>query len=160
MILYIVYFIVHEQAIFYWEKLISIKISSQLSHYKKDKKFFMVFYLIFSIVHCCQFPNLTISKRVNCEIDPITFWYQALWRHKTPLFFYEVYTNFVSVFKNILLGKNTSRIFNQATIFLEKKGTIEQMENHSVIRIFFSKENPSFLPYHVSDKIFITEVTR
>jgi hypothetical protein len=34
------------------------------------------------------------------------------------------------------------------------------MENHSVIRIFCSKENPSFLPYHVSDKLFITEVAR
>jgi hypothetical protein len=34
------------------------------------------------------------------------------------------------------------------------------MENHSVIRIFCSKENPSFLPYHVFDKLFITEVER
>jgi hypothetical protein len=34
------------------------------------------------------------------------------------------------------------------------------MENHSVIMIFCSKENPSFLPYHVYDKLFITEVAR
>jgi len=34
------------------------------------------------------------------------------------------------------------------------------MDNHSVIKMFFSKENPSFLPYHVSDKLFITEVAR
>jgi hypothetical protein len=39
-------------------------------------------------------------------------------------------------------------------------GTIVQMGNHSVIRIFCSKENPSFLPYNVSDKLFITEVAR
>jgi hypothetical protein len=160
MILYILYFTVKEHAIFDWGKLISIEISSQLSHYKKDKKFFMASYLIFSIVYCCQFPNLTISKRVNHEIDPVTFWYQALWRHKTPLYFYEVYNDFVSVFKRLLLGENTSRISDQANKFLEKKGTIEQMENHSVIRIFCSKENPSFLPYHVSEKLFITEVAR
>ena len=116
--------------------------------------------LIFSIVHCCQFPNLTISKRVNCKKDPVTFWYQVLWRHKTPLFFYEVYNDFVSFFKNILLGENTPSISNQATIILEKKGTIEKMENHSIIRIFFSKENHSFLPYYVPDKLFITEVER
>jgi hypothetical protein len=122
MILYILYFIVQEQAIFYWGKLISIKISSQLSHYKKDRKFFMASYLIFFIVHCFQFPNLTISKRVNCEIDLVTFWYQELQRHKTPLFFYEVYNDFVSVFKNILLGENTPRISVEATKFLEKKG--------------------------------------
>jgi hypothetical protein len=60
----------------------------------------------------------------------------------------------------MLLGENTSRIFDQANKFLEKKGTIKQMENHNVIRIFFLKENPSFLPYHVSKKLFITEVER
>jgi hypothetical protein len=156
MILYIMYFTIQEHSILYRGKLISIEITSQLSHYKNDRKFFMASYMIFSIVHCCQFQNLTISERVNCEIDPFNFWYQALWRHKTPLFFYEVYNNFVSIFKRLLLGKNTSRISDQATIFLEKKVTIEQMENHSVIRIFCLKENPSFLPYHVSDKLFIT----
>jgi hypothetical protein len=65
MILYILYFIVKEQAIFDWGKLISIEISSQLSHYKRDKKFFMTSYLVFVIAYCCQFPKLTICKRVN-----------------------------------------------------------------------------------------------
>jgi hypothetical protein len=118
----------------------------------------MASYLIIVILHCCQFLNLTISRRVNSEIDPVTFWYQALWRHKTHLFFYEVYNNFVSVFKRLFLDENTSRISDQATMFLEKKGTIKKMENHSVIWIFFLKENPYFLPYHVSDKLFIIEV--
>jgi len=62
-----------------------------------------------------------------------------LWRHKTPLFFYEVYNDFVSVFKKLLLGKNTPRISFEATRFLEKRGTIEKMENHNIIRIFCSK---------------------
>jgi hypothetical protein len=120
----------------------------------------MASYLIFAIMHCCQFPNLTISKRVNCEATLVTFWYHALWRHKTPLFFYEFYNDFFSVFKNILLGENTPRISVEATKYLEKKGTIEKMENQIIIRIFFSKENPSFLPYYVPDKLFITEVAR
>jgi hypothetical protein len=76
------------------------------------------------------------------------------------LYFYEVYNDFVSVFKRLLLGENTSTISDQAKKFLEKKGTIEQMENHSVVRILCSKENPSFLVYHVSDKLFIIEVAR
>jgi hypothetical protein len=160
MILYILYFTVQEKAIFDWGKLISIEISSQLSHYKKDRKFFMASYLIFCITHCYQFPNLTINKRIKCEADLVTFWYQALWRHKTPLFFYEVYNDFVSIFKKNLFGESTSRISIEAAKFLEKKGTIEKMENHSIIRIFCSKENPSFLPYYVSDKLFITEVAR
>jgi hypothetical protein len=107
MILYIIYFTVKEQAIFDKGKLISIEISSQLSHYKKKKKIFMASYLIFSIVYFFQFPNLTTSKRVNREIDPTTFWYQELWIDKTSLYFYEVYNDFVSVFKRLLLGKNT-----------------------------------------------------
>jgi hypothetical protein len=152
MILYILYFTVKEKVIFDWGKLISIEISSQLSHYKREKKLFMDSYLVFVIVYCCQFPKLIVCKRVKNEIDPVTFWYQALWRHKTSLHFYEVYNDFVSVFKGLLFGKNNPRIFEKANKFLEKKGTIEQMENHSVIRIFCSKENPSFLPHHVSDK--------
>jgi hypothetical protein len=59
-----------------------------------------------------------------------------------------------------LLGENTSRIYEQDNKFLQKRGNIDQMENHSVIRILGSKENPYFLPYHVSDKLFITEVAR
>jgi hypothetical protein len=120
----------------------------------------MAYCLVFAIVYFYQFQKLTICKRVNCEIDPVTFLYQAFWRHKTSLHFYEVYNYFVSIFKGLLFGKNTHRISNHASKFLEKNGTLEHMENHSVIKIFCSKENPSFLPYHVSDKLFITEVAR
>jgi hypothetical protein len=58
------------------------------------------------------------------------------------------------------LGERTLRIYVEVAKFLEKKGTIEKMENHSIIRIFCSKENPSFLPYYVPDKLFIIEVER
>jgi hypothetical protein len=50
MIHYFLYFTVKEKTIFYWGKSISIEISSQLSHYKMDKKFFMASYLGFAIV--------------------------------------------------------------------------------------------------------------
>jgi hypothetical protein len=49
---------------------------------------------------------------------------------------------------------------DQASKFLDRKGTLEQMENYNVIRIFGSKENPSFLPCHISDKMFVTEIAR
>jgi hypothetical protein len=140
--------------------LISIEISAQLSQYKTDKKLSVASYLVFLIVYCFQFPKLTICKRVSCEIDPVTFWYQALWRHKTSLHFYEVYNDFISVFKGLLFGKNTPRIYDQANKFLDKNRMIEHMENHSVIGIFCSKENPSFFLYHVSDKLFIMELAR
>jgi hypothetical protein len=160
MILYILYFTVKEQAIFYWGKLISIEICSQLSRFKHEKKFYMSSYLVFAIAHCCPFPKLSVSKKVNCEFDPVTFWYQALWRHKASHCFYEVFNDFVSVFKDLLLGKDAPRMSDQETKFLDRKGTLEQMENYSVIMIFGSKENPAFLPCHITDIMFVTEIAR
>jgi hypothetical protein len=58
------------------------------------------------------------------------------------------------------LGENTPRIYVEATKFLEKKRTIQKMENHNIIRIFCSKENPYFLLYYVLNKLFIIEVAR
>jgi hypothetical protein len=125
MILYILYFAFKEKSIFDWVKLISIEISSQLSHYKRDKKFFMASYLVFAIAYFYQFTKLTICKIMNCEVDQVTFWYKALWRHNTSLHFYEVYNDFVSVFKGLLFGKNTPRILDHENKFLEKKETLE-----------------------------------
>jgi hypothetical protein len=49
---------------------------------------------------------------------------------------------------------------SQATKFLHRKGTLERKENYSVIMIFGSKENPSFLPCHIIDKMFVTQIAR
>jgi hypothetical protein len=53
MALYILYFTVNEQAIFDWGRIISYEISSQLSSYKRGKKFYMSSYLVFAIAHSC-----------------------------------------------------------------------------------------------------------
>jgi hypothetical protein len=159
MILYILYFTVKEHAIFDWGKLISIEISSQLSQYK-EKKFFMSSYLVFAITHCCQFSRLSVCNKVNCEFDPVIFWYQTLWRHKASQHFYDFFDDFVSVFKGLLFGKDAPQMYDQASKFLDRKGTLEQMENYKFIRIFDSKENPSFLPCHISEKLFVTEISR
>jgi len=37
---------------------------------------------------------------------------------------------------------------------------LEQMENYSVIMIFVSKENHSFLPCHVTEKMFVKKIAR
>jgi hypothetical protein len=49
---------------------------------------------------------------------------------------------------------------DQTSKFLDRKGTVEQMKNYKVIRIFGSRENRSFLPCHISDKMFVVEITR
>ena len=48
----------------------------------------------------------------------------------------------------------------QETKFLDRKGTLEQKENYSVIMIFGSKENLSFLPCHITYKMFVIEIAR
>jgi hypothetical protein len=49
---------------------------------------------------------------------------------------------------------------DQETKFFNRKGTLEQMENYNIIIIFGSKENPSFLPCHIMNKMFVTDITR
>jgi len=154
-VIYILYFTVKEQFIFDWGKLISIEICSQWSRFKESNKFYMSSYLIFAIVHCCSFPKLSLSNKINHGFDLVTLWYQALWRHKASHCFYEFFNDFVSIFKDLLLGKDAPLIFCQETKFLNRKGTLEQKENHNVLMVFGSKENPSFLPCHVTDKMFV-----
>jgi hypothetical protein len=97
---------------------------------------------------------------VNYEFDHVTFWYQELWRHKHSLHFYEVFNDFVSFLKGFLFEKYTPIISSQASKYLDKKGTLEKMENYNVIKIFSSKENPSFLPCYLSDIMFVIEFVR
>jgi hypothetical protein len=105
MILYILYFTVKEHAIFNWGKLISIEISSHLVQYKKEKKLFMSSYLVFAITHCCQFLILFVCKKVNCEFDPVTFWYQTLWRKRPPNIFMQSLMILSQFLKNCCLEK-------------------------------------------------------
>jgi hypothetical protein len=60
--LYILYFSIQKKAIFDWSKIISSEISFQLSNFKRDKKFYMSTYLIFSIVYCHVFQGLHLAK--------------------------------------------------------------------------------------------------
>ena len=103
-------------------KIISIEISSQLSNFKKEKKFYMASYLIFSITYFHVFKGLTIGKRVACKIDLVTMWYQTKWRHKTTYYFYEVYNEFIIVFKKLLSGENIARLSLKVVDFLTKEG--------------------------------------
>jgi hypothetical protein len=48
----------------------------------------------------------------------------------------------------------------EATSFLDKRGSFEAMEKFSIIRLYFSHEKPSYLPYYVLDKIFVVDIYR
>jgi hypothetical protein len=101
-----------------------------------------------------------MCKNLNSEFDLVTFLCQILWRHDTCQHFYKVFNDFVSVFKALIFGKYFPRLFGQLTIFLDRKGTLEEMENYNVIRIFGSKQNPFFLPCHISGTMFFAGIAR
>jgi len=117
--LYILYFTIHEDVVFYWAKIISNEFSAQLINFRSEKKIYRVSYLVFSIMHCHVFKGLSVGKRVKSKVDPVTMWYQALWRQRVIYFFYEVYNDFVSEFKKRLFGEDTSRISLEASNFLD-----------------------------------------
>jgi hypothetical protein len=79
---------------------------------------------------------------VNCNVDLVTMWYQALCGQKTTHYFYEVYNEFMFVFKKLVFGGNTSRLSHEALSFLNKKGIAEDMEKYNIIRIYCSHEKP------------------
>jgi hypothetical protein len=158
--LYILHFTVHENTIFDWEKIISNEVIAQLMNFKTKNKSYMASYFIFAIMYCHVFKGLSINKRVNSKVDPVNMLYQDLWREKVGHYFYEVYNNFVSQFKKLLFGYDTSRISLEALTFLNGKGFLKKMDDYNIIRIFCSHEKYIFLLYYVPDKLFIIEVAR
>jgi hypothetical protein len=87
-------------------------------------------------------------------------WYQALWRQKVAHYFYELYNEFVYVFKKLVFGENTSRLSQEALNFMDEKGIVEEMEKYDIIRIDCSHEKTLYLPYYATYRLFIVEETR
>jgi hypothetical protein len=44
------------------------------------------------------------------------------------------------------------------TRFLDRKGTLEHLDNYTVIRIFGSTEKPALLPCQIMEIMFVAEV--
>jgi hypothetical protein len=71
-----------------------------------------------------------------------------------------VHNDFISSFKRLIYGSSTSRLSLEVAYFLVGKESFEAMENFSTIRLYCSHEKPSFLPYYISDRLFIVEVCK
>jgi hypothetical protein len=93
-------------------------------------------------------------------VEPVSVWYPTLWRHKAQYNFYPVHNNFISDFKKLIFGPNTSRLSLEVASFLTEKGIFETMEDFSVLRLFGFQGKPFFLPFYVSDRHFVIEVCR
>jgi hypothetical protein len=113
-------------------------------NFKSEKKFYMASYLIFVITYCHIFKGLSIGKRVNSKVDPVTMWYEALRRQRVVKHFYEVYNDFVSTFKKLLFGEDTSRLSLEASVFLNTRGVLEKMDDYNIMRIFVLMRNLFF----------------
>jgi hypothetical protein len=78
---------------------------------------------------------------VKIKVDLVTMCYQDLWRQRVDHHFYEVYYDFVSKFKKLLFGEDTSHLSLEV---LKGKGVLEKMEDYNIIRVFFSIEKTIF----------------
>ena len=117
-------------------------------------------YLVFSIIDSHEFQGAHISKQVDLMIDPVYTWYSYLWKQREMYHLYEVYNSFLYVFKRLMFEENTSILSLEATSFLNQMGEVEYDEYYNIIRIYFSHVAPIYLPFYVSDKMFIIEVCR
>jgi hypothetical protein len=90
----------------------------------------------------------------------VQFWYLTLWKHKAPYNFYEVQNDFLSTFKKLVYGPNTSRLSIEVVSFLAGKGIFETLDDFSFIRLYGFEEKPSLLPFYVSNKLFVIEVCK
>jgi hypothetical protein len=151
---------VDENVIFDWAKLISNEITTQLSIFNFDIRFYMSSYLIFAIIYCHTFEGLNISQRIKIKVDPVTMWCQALRKQRVRHHFHEVYSYLVSKFKKLLFGEDTSQLPLEVASFLKGRGVLEKMENYNIIKVFCSIEKPIFLPYYISEKLFVIEISQ
>jgi hypothetical protein len=74
--------------------------------------------------------------------------------------FYEVYDSLVSSFNKLIFRAITSRLSLEVETFLDKRGIFEAMENYSVIKIYYSRERPAYIPFYVPYKIFVIQVCK
>jgi hypothetical protein len=159
-VLYVLHCSIHEDAIFYWARIISNEVSFQLENFHKTKKFYMTSYLVYAIVYFHVFEDFPQSRNVNYNKDPVQFWYPSLWRHKAPYHFYQVQTAFLSTFKRMIHGSSTPRLSKEATTFLVGKGVFEVQDEFNYIRLYGFQGKPFLLPYYVYDKLFMVEVCK
>jgi hypothetical protein len=108
--LYALYFSFRKDAMFDWEKVISNELCFQLSNYFSTQIFFMVTYLVFTIVFCNFFDSLPVKESVNIDNEPVQFWYPMLYKHKALFIFFIFQDKFVREFRHILVGADPKRI--------------------------------------------------
>jgi hypothetical protein len=70
-IVYILHFPMHEDSLIDWGNIISNEISFQLGGLKRNKKFYMTSYFLFSISYCHIFEDLLRERSVDSKVEPI-----------------------------------------------------------------------------------------
>jgi hypothetical protein len=127
-VIYALHYALHEKASIDWGYLVSSESSFQLNNLKKTQKFYMTSYLIFSITCGHVFEDLPRVKHVDFKLEPVYAWYLVLYIHKAQYNFYSVHKNFISEFKKLIFGNNTSRLSLEVATFLSGKGAYEMFE--------------------------------
>jgi hypothetical protein len=67
-------------------------------------------YLMCDISYGHVFEDLSRTKNVDFKMELVYAWYSTLYRNKAQYYFYPVHNNFISEFKKLIFGPNTSRL--------------------------------------------------
>jgi len=74
-IVYILHFVVHEDALIDWDKIISNEISFQLGGLRKTQKIYVTFYLVYDISYYHIFEYMPRVRSVDFKVKPISILY-------------------------------------------------------------------------------------
>lgn len=64
-VLHVIDYSLHKGTVFDWGELISNELSHQLSNFQKTKRIFMASYLIYALISCNTFSNLSPKADVD-----------------------------------------------------------------------------------------------
>jgi hypothetical protein len=153
-VIYALHYALHEKSIIDWGYLISSEVSFQLNKLKMTRNFYMTSYLIFTIAYGHVFEDFLRETHVNFNLELVYAFYLVLYRHKDQYNFYPFHNNFISEFKRLIFGHNTSRLSLEVSTFISGKGSYETSEEFTVIKLFGSEEKPFLFSFYVSDRLF------
>jgi hypothetical protein len=69
-IVYILHFVVHEDTLIDWARIISNEISFQLGGLRKTRKFYMTSYLVYVISYYHIFEDFPRERSVDSKVEP------------------------------------------------------------------------------------------
>lgn len=105
-------------------------------NFPKTHEFYMIPYMVMTIASYNNiFHRVPYKNNMNPYRKLAEFLYVILWKHKAPYYFYQVKDHFFREFNHMLIGKEPKRFFDEERKFLTLRGTHDEQEENTIIKI-------------------------